>query len=143
MIVVTFAYRKTLFCSRHLGKSTFKTDPSLVILNYFSYSEILDVCFRHLDSETAALNNRANRIIVTEFGTVGVPDPCLSLYSRFTAWFAPALNGYSTDNCSVNVLQLKDQMLAMTEANTVRIINPETLETLPEKVLHKFIFFCS
>ncbi|KAF2354965.1 Carotenoid oxygenase [Trinorchestia longiramus] len=88
---------------------------------------------RYLESEAYKLNHRANRIIMSEFGTVGVPDPCLSLYDKCAAFFMPALlQKKRTDNCSVNVLQLKDQLVAMTELNIVRAVDPATLQTKPD-----------
>lgn len=41
------------------------------------------------------------------------------------------------DNCLVNVLQVKDQMVAMTETDEVRVVDPETLDTLGDKVGEK------
>ena len=35
-----------------------------------------------LDSDTYRRNKAANRIVVTEFGVVGHPDPCKSLFKR-------------------------------------------------------------
>ena len=72
---------------------------------------------------------------MSEFGTVGVPDPCLSLYEKFSCMFIPTLKMGERDNCCVNVVQVKDELLAMTELNTVRIVDPATLNTKPEKVL--------
>lgn len=89
---------------------------------------------RFLESDAYKMNHRANRIVVTEFGTVGVPDPCLSLFGKFNALFSPSLSGPMTDNCLVNVLQVKDQLLAMTETDIVRIVDPETLATKEEKL---------
>ena len=94
--------------------------------------------YRYLESQAYTINHRANRIVISEFGTVGVPDPCLSLYEKFTTIFIPTLRKRGTDNCFVNVLQVKDELLAMTEMNQVRIVDPATLNTKPEKVL-----FCS
>lgn len=87
-----------------------------------------------MESDAYHLNHRANRIVVSEFGTLGVDDPCLSLFGKFSAWFLPRLSKVGTDNCSVNVLQVKDELLAMTETNTVRIVDPVTLEIKSEKV---------
>ncbi|XP_018009676.1 beta,beta-carotene 15,15'-dioxygenase isoform X2 [Hyalella azteca] len=89
---------------------------------------------RYLESETYKLNHRANRIVVSEFGTAGVPDPCLSLFDKFSTYFKPALTQKRTDNCLVNVMQVKDELVAMTELSTVRVVDPNTLETKPELV---------
>jgi len=90
---------------------------------------------RFLESDAYTKNMRANRIIVTEYGTAGFPDPCLGLYGRFMSMFTPVLmqSDKMTDNCLVNVLQVKDELIAMTETNTARIVDPATLGTKEEK----------
>ena len=88
---------------------------------------------RFLESETYNLNHKHNRIVVSEFGTKGIPDPCLSLFGKFNALFIPEMD-LTSDNCVVSVLQVKDQLLALTEGNVVRAVDPETLNTDPKKV---------
>lgn len=95
--------------------------------------------YRYLESETYKVNHRANRIVVSEFGTVGIPDPCISLFGKFNALFVPTLNKVLSDNCVVNVLQVKDELVAMTETNFIRSVDPETLATHPERVSLSFI----
>lgn len=91
---------------------------------------------RYLESDAYNKNHRANRIVVNEFGTMAFPDPCMSLYDKFSSWFKPGnTKDEMTDNCLVNVLQTKDHLLAMTETDVVRIVDPTTLETKPEKVI--------
>lgn len=97
---------------------------------------------RYLESEAYKLNHRANRVVVSEFGTLGVPDPCLSLFGKFNAWFMPQLSKVASDNCSVNVLQVKDELLAMTETNSVRIVDPVTLDTKPGKLKYTKYVSC-
>jgi len=38
---------------------------------------------RFLQTETLKKNTAANRIVVTEFGTSAVPDPCNTIFQRF------------------------------------------------------------
>lgn len=74
----------------------------------------------------------AKRIVVRGFGTAPFPDPCRTLFDSVASWFSrpPKI----VDNCLVNVLQVKDQMIAMTETDEVRVVDPETLNTFGNKV---------
>ena len=56
------------------------------------------------------------------FGT----DPCRSLFRRVTALFSPHI----TDNCNVNVTELGDRWIAMTEAPIAIEFDKATLATL-------------
>lgn len=55
-------------------------------------------------------------------------DPCRSLFRRVASLFAPGSD--LTDNASVNVVPLEDQMVAMTETPMPVAFDPATLETL-------------
>ncbi|CAL4147026.1 unnamed protein product, partial [Meganyctiphanes norvegica] len=89
---------------------------------------------RFLESDTYKKNMAAQRIIVTEFGTIPFSDPCASLYQRVSSWFFPPSGREMTDNCGVQVLQIKDELIAMSEVEAVRIVDPETLKTIGDKV---------
>ena len=41
-----------------------------------------------------------------------------------------------TDNCLVNVIKFGDEMFATSETNTIRRIDPETLETIGDGIRH-------
>ncbi|XP_042872324.1 beta,beta-carotene 15,15'-dioxygenase-like [Penaeus japonicus] len=86
---------------------------------------------KYLDSDTYKANLAANRIVVGGFGTAPFPDPCRTLFDSITSWFTPPPK--IMDNCLVNVLQATDQMVVMTETDEVRVVDPETLDTLGEK----------
>ncbi|XP_045113690.1 beta,beta-carotene 15,15'-dioxygenase-like [Portunus trituberculatus] len=88
---------------------------------------------RFIQSDTYKKNLRANRIIVTEFGTGAYPDPCKTLFQRFMTFFTPLTKREMTDNCLVSVCHFGDELYAMTETNVMRRIDPETLETVGEK----------
>ncbi|CAL8110499.1 unnamed protein product [Orchesella dallaii] len=103
---------------------------------------------RALRSDTYKKNMEANRIVVSEFGTYAVKDPCQSLFGRLKSEFTAVSSLFTksnsapdvTDNCCVNVGYYGDQLYAMTEANFVRQVNPETLETLGGRTnISKFV----
>lgn len=50
------------------------------------------------------------------------------------ARFEPVTRGVRTDNCAVNICFLSDKLYAMTETTQIRQIDPESLETIGEKV---------
>ncbi|ELU08442.1 hypothetical protein CAPTEDRAFT_20779 [Capitella teleta] len=83
-----------------------------------------------LNSDAFRMNEAARRLICPGFAAVSYPDPCKSIFSRYFSYFT---SKPPNDNCSVNLMQLGDQFYAMTETNTVRKIDPKTLET-PGKV---------
>ncbi|XP_064481033.1 beta,beta-carotene 15,15'-dioxygenase-like [Ornithodoros turicata] len=90
---------------------------------------------RFLRSEAYVKNSRANRIVVSEFGTVGHTDPCASLFERLSSFFVPGF----TDNALVNVMPIGDEYYAMTEAPYMHRIDPATLDTLSRVDLRRVV----
>ncbi|KAH7977796.1 hypothetical protein HPB49_003592 [Dermacentor silvarum] len=90
---------------------------------------------RFLRSKAYVRNRRANRIVVSEFGTVAHPDPCATVFERLASYFYPDLS----DNAMVNVIRLGDEVYAMTETPDMIRVDPETLETLEKKSLSKMV----
>ncbi|XP_045583182.1 beta,beta-carotene 15,15'-dioxygenase [Procambarus clarkii] len=88
---------------------------------------------RYLQSDVYKRNSKANRIVVSEFGTAAYPDPCKTLLQRFASFFTPLSAAEVTDNCVVNVCHFGDQLYALTETNAMRCIHPETLATIGGK----------
>lgn len=91
---------------------------------------------KYLQSETYRRNMAAQRIVVSEFGTVAVPDPCKSIFSRYFSYFFPS---HFTDNDLVNFVQCGDQVYASSETSILNRIDPETLETLEQVKMAKYI----
>ncbi|KAJ3624233.1 hypothetical protein MTP99_017875 [Tenebrio molitor] len=83
---------------------------------------------RFLQSEVFKRNRAANRIVVTEFGTKAVPDPCRSIFQRVAAIFNPKSEDIS-DNSMISVYPFGDEMYAFGEIPIIHRINPENLET--------------
>ncbi|XP_073441202.1 carotenoid-cleaving dioxygenase, mitochondrial [Dendrobates tinctorius] len=90
---------------------------------------------KFLQSDSYTKNKSANRIVLSEFGTLAAPDPCKSLYDRFMSKFKVA----STDNCSVNYVLYKGDFYVSTETNYMRKVDPETLDTQEKVNWSKFI----
>ncbi|XP_066304665.1 carotenoid-cleaving dioxygenase, mitochondrial-like [Branchiostoma lanceolatum] len=89
---------------------------------------------RFLRSDSYVLAQQQNRIVVTEFGTNSYPDPCKNIFSRFFSYFWDTTGSGPSDNCNVNLMQVRDEVYAMTETPLMRRVDPQTLETDPEKV---------
>nr|CAI5820208.1 unnamed protein product [Callosobruchus analis] len=80
---------------------------------------------RFLQSDVYKKNWSANRIVLTEFGTRSVPDPCHTIFQRIAAVF----NNEASDNAMISVYPIGDELYAFTETPTIHRINKETLET--------------
>ncbi|XP_042872325.1 carotenoid isomerooxygenase-like [Penaeus japonicus] len=102
-----------------------------------THQYIFSPSVRYLDSDTYKANLAANRIVVGGFGTAPFPDPCRTLYDSITSWFTPTPK--IKDNCLVNVLQVTDQMVVMTATDEVRVVDPETLDIIGDKVSNEFV----
>ncbi|XP_072165236.1 beta,beta-carotene 15,15'-dioxygenase-like [Diadema setosum] len=81
---------------------------------------------RFLDSDAYRSAMKENRIIYTEFGTAGFPDPCLNIFSRMMSTFLSRMK--FTDNCNVNWMRSGDEVYVFTETPMIQKVNPETLE---------------
>lgn len=85
---------------------------------------------RFLRSDSYVQNAEKNRIVVSEFGTLALPDPCKNIFARFFSRFQIPK---ATDNASVNFVKYKGDYYVSTETNYMRRIDPQSLET-KEKV---------
>ncbi|KAJ6653979.1 hypothetical protein lerEdw1_007611 [Lerista edwardsae] len=83
---------------------------------------------KFLRSDSYMANSENNRIMISEFGTLAVPDPCKSIFERFRSRFEVK----STDNCNVNFTVYKGDYYVSTETNLMRKVDLETLNS--EKV---------
>ncbi|CAH1376482.1 unnamed protein product, partial [Tenebrio molitor] len=82
---------------------------------------------RFLQSEELKRNRAANRIVVTNFGTRGVPEPCRTIFHRVAAVFDPKLE--PADNSLTSIFPFGDEIYALTENPVIHRVNPETLDT--------------
>ncbi|XP_046673753.1 carotenoid isomerooxygenase-like [Homalodisca vitripennis] len=116
--------------SMQVGDMTFKhLFDSSALLHRFAISDggVTYQC-RFLKSNTYLKNHAANRIVVNEFGTKAVPDPCQSIFKRVSALFNPGES--LSDNAMISVYPFGDEFYCFTESPTIHRIDPTTLETL-------------
>ncbi|XP_023308036.2 carotenoid isomerooxygenase isoform X2 [Lucilia cuprina] len=90
---------------------------------------------RFVQTETLKKNNAAQRIVVTEFGTASVPDPCHSIFDKVSAIFRP---DSGSDNCMISIYPFGDEFYTFTESPVIHRINPRTLATEGRLVITDF-----
>lgn len=81
---------------------------------------------RFVQTDVYRKNKAAQRIVVTEFGTKAVPDPCKSIFQRVASIFKP---GDESDNSMISVYPFCDEYYTFAETAVIHRIDPETLET--------------
>ncbi|XP_061557691.1 carotenoid-cleaving dioxygenase, mitochondrial-like isoform X1 [Phycodurus eques] len=91
---------------------------------------------RFLRSDAYKKNSERDRIMVSEFGTVTMPDPCKNIFQRFFSRFEMI---QPTDNGNVNFIKYKGDYYVSTETNLMHKVNPENLETLEQVDWSKFV----
>ncbi|XP_060902015.1 carotenoid-cleaving dioxygenase, mitochondrial-like [Labrus mixtus] len=91
---------------------------------------------RFLSSDSYQANKEHNRIAVSEFGTVNVPDPCKNFFQRFLSRFELPK---PTDNANVSFVTYKGDYYVSTETNAMHKVDPETLERTKKVDWSKFI----
>ncbi|XP_022044541.2 carotenoid-cleaving dioxygenase, mitochondrial-like [Acanthochromis polyacanthus] len=91
---------------------------------------------RFLQSDAYKKNRERDRIVMSEFGTVAMPDPCKNFFQRFLSRFVIIER---TDNASVNFVKYKGDYYVSTETNFMHRVNPETLQSVEKVDWSKFI----
>ncbi|TKS81485.1 Beta,beta-carotene 9',10'-oxygenase [Collichthys lucidus] len=91
---------------------------------------------RFLSSDSYQSNKEHNRITVSEFGTVNMPDPCKNFFQRFLSRFELPK---PTDNANVSFVTYKGDYYVSTETNIMHKVDPERLETTKRVDWSKFI----
>ena len=103
---------------------------------------------KFIRGETFTINSLKNRILFSEFGTNGEPDPCKNIFQRFFSYFGLGEDSI-TDNCLVNVIDVKGKKYAVSEPPHMMEIDPNTLEVLnkvnitkefPSGIVYRFLF---
>ncbi|XP_039899994.1 beta,beta-carotene 15,15'-dioxygenase [Simochromis diagramma] len=87
---------------------------------------------RFLRSETYKANMEANRIVVSEMGTMAYPDPSKNFIFKAITFLNHTMPDF-TDNGTSNFIKYGNDYYATSETNYISKIDPVTLETL-EKV---------
>nr|XP_042708066.1 beta,beta-carotene 15,15'-dioxygenase isoform X3 [Chrysemys picta bellii] len=93
---------------------------------------------KYLRSDTYNCNIEANRIVVSEFGTMAYPDPCKNLFAKAFCYLSHTIPEF-TDNCLINIMKTGEDYYATSETNFIRKINPHTLETLEKVDYNKYV----
>ncbi|KAE8608289.1 hypothetical protein XENTR_v10011450 [Xenopus tropicalis] len=93
---------------------------------------------KYLKSDTYNSNMEANRIVVSEFGTMAYPDPCKNIFSKAFTYLSHVVPEF-TDNCLINIIKLGEDFYASSETNFIRKINPQTLDTLEKVDYMKYV----
>ncbi|CAK1549422.1 unnamed protein product [Leptosia nina] len=108
-------------------------DGSALLHRFAIYDGQATYQCRFLSSNTYKKNQIANRIVVTEFATSAAPDPCRTIFDKFTSLFNPADN--LTDNAVISIYPFGDEVYALTEVPLIFRIDPVTLETMERRNL--------
>ncbi|KAL5499781.1 hypothetical protein EMCRGX_G011241 [Ephydatia muelleri] len=94
----------------------------------------------YLHSKTFKTNTAANRIVVSEFGTLAYPDPRKTLLQRMKATLQMLSPNYEpSDNNNFNLYPLGDDIVVAQESNIIHIIDPITLDTKDRINLSKYV----
>ncbi|CAL1573631.1 unnamed protein product [Knipowitschia caucasica] len=91
---------------------------------------------RFLQSDAYKKNSERDRIVMSEFGTLAMPDPCKNFFQRFLSRFEMI---EPTDNASVSFVTYKGDYYVSTETNFMHRVNPENLNTVEKVDWSKFI----
>ncbi|XP_032359644.1 beta,beta-carotene 15,15'-dioxygenase [Etheostoma spectabile] len=83
---------------------------------------------RHLRSDTYNSNMAANRIVVSEMGTMAYPDPSKNFIFKVINFLNHTVPDF-TDNGASNFMKYGEDYYATSETNYIRKIDPVTLET--------------
>ncbi|XP_061745558.1 beta,beta-carotene 15,15'-dioxygenase [Nerophis ophidion] len=84
---------------------------------------------KFLKSQTYKRNLQADRIVVSEFGTMVYPDPCKNIFSRALTHLSNIVPDF-TDNNLINIVRYGRDYYASSEINYMNQIDPLTLETV-------------
>ncbi|XP_028255559.1 beta,beta-carotene 15,15'-dioxygenase [Parambassis ranga] len=99
------------------------------LIHSFTFSKG-EVTYRSkfLKSDTYKRNIKADRIIVSEFGTMIYPDPCKNIFARACTHLSNVIPDF-TDNNLINIIRYGEDYYASSEVNYINKIDPHTLET--------------
>ncbi|CAG02881.1 unnamed protein product, partial [Tetraodon nigroviridis] len=107
----------------------------MAMLHQFRISEgRVTYMSRFLHSDVYKKNSEQDRIVMSEFGTLALPDPCKNVFQRFLSRFEMI---EPTDNASVNFVKYKGDYYVSTETNFMHRVDPENLETLEKVLSHR------
>ncbi|KAG8434465.1 hypothetical protein GDO86_012732, partial [Hymenochirus boettgeri] len=91
---------------------------------------------KFLESDSYKKNSSENRIVVSEFGTTAMPDPCKSIFQRFLSRFETLI---PTDNGNINFVQYQNDYYVSTETNVMHKVDLDLLRTQEKVDWSKYI----
>ncbi|KAI8498355.1 Retinoid isomerohydrolase [Branchiostoma belcheri] len=91
---------------------------------------------RFLETEAYREAMKAQRIVLSEYGTMAYPDPCKNIFARFFSYFFPP---DMSDNDLVNTFPMSDEFFCVNETYRWTKLDPRTLDTLGQIDLTKYI----
>lgn len=71
---------------------------------------------RFIQTDSYKNNLAANRIVVTSYGTATVPDPCQTIFQRFSSLF---ISDPINDNSNISIYPFGDEFYAFTESPVI------------------------
>ncbi|KAK6294576.1 hypothetical protein J4Q44_G00354060 [Coregonus suidteri] len=102
----------------------------MALIHSFTFKDG-DVYYRSkfLRSDTFKKNIQANKIVVSEFGTMICPDPCKNIFSKAFSYLLAAIPDF-TDNNLINIIRYGEDYYASSEVNYMNQIDPMTLDVI-------------
>ncbi|XP_032084876.1 beta,beta-carotene 9',10'-oxygenase-like isoform X2 [Thamnophis elegans] len=91
---------------------------------------------KFLRSDSYLTNSKNNRIMISEFGTLAMPDPCKNIFERFMSKFDLSKQ---TDNCLVNFAVIKGDYFVSTETSQMHKVDLDTLESKEKVNWNKYV----
>ncbi|KAI1285617.1 Beta,beta-carotene 15,15'-dioxygenase [Halotydeus destructor] len=92
---------------------------------------------KFLKSDSYRRNMKAQRIVVTEFGTRSHRDPCMTLFERMSNYFLCA--EVFSDNNVVSYYNIGDELYAVSDTPFIRRIDPQSLKTYEKVDLRNYV----
>ncbi|XP_036442999.1 beta,beta-carotene 15,15'-dioxygenase [Colossoma macropomum] len=93
---------------------------------------------KYLRGDTYNSNMQANRIVVSEMGTMAYPHPSKNIFSKVITFLNHTVPDF-TDNCAGNIIKYGNDYYATSETNYIRKIDPVTLETQDKVDYQKYL----
>ncbi|XP_075907224.1 beta,beta-carotene 15,15'-dioxygenase [Nelusetta ayraudi] len=111
----------------------------MAIMNSFAFKDgEVSHRSRFLRSDTYKANMAANRIVVSEMGTMAYPDPSKNFIVKAITFLNHTVPDF-TDNGASNFIKYGNDYFATSETNYIRMIDPVTLETKDKVDYMKFL----
>ncbi|XP_014262658.2 carotenoid isomerooxygenase-like [Cimex lectularius] len=120
-----------------VGETKFKHlfDSTAIIHKFHIQNGRVTYQCRYLKSRTYEKNHTAQRIVVSEFGTAPVRDPCMTIFQKFSSIFEQDVS----DNCMISIYPYRDQLYTHGETPTMYRIDSKTLDTVCSVQVDKYI----